>query len=269
LPVPAKDAIVIYLAGREDLDRPIAISKGFKPHNLFAVERDKCVVRALRGSGVLTVSGDLINALDSWTGPGHVIFADLCSGLSTSFCSLLAALVHKPHFRRSVIAVNLMRGRDPFWVVNFQTPIDETEAFKQSPLEAFNTKHRAKCVMLNTLATIRAFTLGYITLKQDPVTKEHRWQKREPHAKGTELWERFKQNYGEYIAPWFTSYKSTSGQVFDSGVWRNPSLVLWGEFVGQFKADELAKIVGSVNMKDPMSRQLLALKATRTRYMNR
>jgi hypothetical protein len=54
LAVPVRDAVVVYLAGPEDLDRPVALSKGFRPDNLIAVDRDGDVVKQLRMNGTLS-----------------------------------------------------------------------------------------------------------------------------------------------------------------------------------------------------------------------
>ena len=66
LRVPVCDAIVLYMPGIEDFDRPIAISKGFKDANLIGVERDGKVVSALRKRGVFCIHGDVVYATDAF-----------------------------------------------------------------------------------------------------------------------------------------------------------------------------------------------------------
>lgn len=80
--VPKKEAIVVYLAGKEDLDRKVAIEKGFKPYNLIAIDRDKDVIDHLKSRGVLAIQGDLFDVIKGFCGNIDVLVADMCCGVT-------------------------------------------------------------------------------------------------------------------------------------------------------------------------------------------
>lgn len=109
-----KDSVVLYLAGDADLDRPVAISKGFKPANLIAVERDRKVVQSLRQRRVTVIPENLVDVLDEWpTSPNiDVLFADLVSGFDREAMAAMWSWVGSPVFNRSVLALNVMAGRE-------------------------------------------------------------------------------------------------------------------------------------------------------------
>jgi hypothetical protein len=107
----ARDAVVLYLAGVQDLDRPVARRHGFRDHNLIAVERDRIAAKTLRKDGVLVVPGDIFATLAHWPKdkPIHVLHADLCCGYSRK----LAETILAAHFCGvEVFSFNLLRGRD-------------------------------------------------------------------------------------------------------------------------------------------------------------
>lgn len=114
LNVPIKDAVVLYLAGEDD-DRAVALSKGFQPDNLIAVDIDKGRVVKLRKSGVNAICGDIGKILLSWRGPPKIdaILADFCGGIEEYVFRFAKSLyMSKGLSHDSIIVVNLMRGRD-------------------------------------------------------------------------------------------------------------------------------------------------------------
>lgn len=131
-----RDAVVLYLAGQEDLDRKEALLRGFKPHNLIAVESDTETVRALRGKGVNVINAPLHEVALAWP-EVHVIVADLCCGFDIRALRLVYALTHAITAKRTVLSVNLQRGRDPYLIK--QQRIAESELGT-----AFPTLHRGK-----------------------------------------------------------------------------------------------------------------------------
>jgi hypothetical protein len=135
LSVPVGEAVVLYLAGEKDLDRPVAISKGFKPWNLIAIDRDEQIVKHLKNSGTLAIKGDFLEVIKSWYGHQeiHVIHADFCCGLINPTKDLAVALVCADFFPKGVLSINLMRGRDSF----------VTEIKKEHPMLA-EYKHRGQ-----------------------------------------------------------------------------------------------------------------------------
>jgi hypothetical protein len=116
LKVPIKDAVGLYFPGPQDLDRPVAIKKGFSPHNLFGVERDCATVKALRKNKVNVIEGDLMATIRYWsTTPPQLDFinADFTCGITPATLAFLAALYGCDGMTNpTVVVVNLLRGRD-------------------------------------------------------------------------------------------------------------------------------------------------------------
>lgn len=114
LTVPPREALVAYLPGPEDEDRPIALSKGFRADNLIAVDRALANVEAVRGEGNLAICGDAYDVIGVMLHKRRidVIFLDLCCGYSFKLMNGLASLLTSQNLAGSTVAVNLMRGRD-------------------------------------------------------------------------------------------------------------------------------------------------------------
>lgn len=112
LEVPPSKATVFYLAGPDDLDRQVARSHGFRDENLIAVDRCKQNVEMRRSEGKLAIADDLFAAVHWWprTKRVDVVDADLCCGYSHDLPFQFIALVG---IGVRVVAVNLLRGRDP------------------------------------------------------------------------------------------------------------------------------------------------------------
>lgn len=113
--VPPRDAVALYLAGPDDLDRPLAVRKGFDPLNLIAVNDDQEVVDRIRKSGGIAIRGDVFSVLWHWprTVPLNFVNLDLCCGLQGVALKFGVLSVLQPHRDTGlVVAVNLQRGRD-------------------------------------------------------------------------------------------------------------------------------------------------------------
>lgn len=116
--VPARDAMVLYLPGENDLDISVACRKGFRAENFIAVERDARVVKHLRAQGRTVIGGGLNEVLEAWpdSKPVHVVFADLQSNFGQSVWYALAAWRTSQAFARSVLVLNMQRGMEsPQW----------------------------------------------------------------------------------------------------------------------------------------------------------
>lgn len=115
LQVQKRDALVFYLAGELDEDRTVATAKGFAGHNLVAIEHDKETAKALRAKGTLTLVGDAFEHLYAWNPSRRidVCLLDLCGGLTAETAAKIEGVLALPHMRNAVVAVNLLRGRDP------------------------------------------------------------------------------------------------------------------------------------------------------------
>jgi hypothetical protein len=120
LSVARKDALVLYLAGEQDEDREVAIQKGFRSHNLIAVDREKAAVRKLRERGSLALCGDVFDHLDAWNcdRPINAVILDLTCDLSSRVLDSIDRLPYLPQLQDAVIAINVCRGRAADWSLN-------------------------------------------------------------------------------------------------------------------------------------------------------
>lgn len=111
---PVGECIALYLSGSQDLDRRVAVRKGFSPDNLIAVDNDIRVVRELRANGKLAIHGDIEEVVASFPSGVNidVLVADYCGVLNrNTFLVRGQSLFHAPSIFGSVIAVNLYRAR--------------------------------------------------------------------------------------------------------------------------------------------------------------
>ena len=110
--------IVLYLPGVDDIDGKIAIEKGFKPWNLYAVENNPERVKLLRNKKVNVIEADFNLVLLSWNLSQKIdfVFADFCGGITTPAASLMLSLATTTGLsEKAVVAINLLRGRDK-WI---------------------------------------------------------------------------------------------------------------------------------------------------------
>lgn len=109
------NALVLYLPGSTDLDRPEAMRRGFKPANLIAVERQPEVCELLRAEGATTICGSLTEVLEAW--PVHVpvrcVVADFQCGMTDDVRRFEQLCCLHPALAQCTVLVNLQRGRDP------------------------------------------------------------------------------------------------------------------------------------------------------------
>lgn len=113
-----KNATVLYLVGPEDFDRPLAVEKGFRTHNLIAVDLDKKCVSRVRRAGNLAVCARLEDLVATWPEdwPIHAVVADFTCGLDNKTAKTFLAALYTSRatvLGKTVVAVNLQRGRDP------------------------------------------------------------------------------------------------------------------------------------------------------------
>lgn len=117
--LPKKDAIIIYLAGKEDLDRKIAIEKGFNPNNMIAVDKNPDVIKHLRNKNVTCIEGDIIEVISNFKytkSKINILIADFCCGLNNNIHDLSLFLttssIGNSFDNDSILLFNFMRGRD-------------------------------------------------------------------------------------------------------------------------------------------------------------
>jgi hypothetical protein len=200
--VPNHEALVLYLAGAADLDREIAIRHGFKNLNLIAVESDKLVISSLRKKGVLVVDGKIQEVIQSWRPSRYVdlLVCDFCSGWEPVVIdTLLSNMMANPSFFRSVIVINVMRGRDARSNERRQEILSR---LSHSEKEIVG-KHRGRLIAEDFIKEVAE------TLNEDCDDNTL-----PPEARYDRL------SLLKMMSPRYFSYRSETGQVFDSVVFR-------------------------------------------------
>jgi hypothetical protein len=209
LRVPVDEAVVLYLPGPTDEDRPIALAKGFSAGNLIAIEKNVATVRTLRKSGILVVEGDFFKVATSWPASRRVdvVFADFCHGLRLHETAGFVPLSTMRQFHEAVFAVNLSRGRET----------KEDWAFALTLQKCLSgDKHRAKALFMAYLLQCGAFATGSVTGGRDGVVFLDGWRRL---VKG--FLDQHWLTLEGAIDPTFFCYRSTKHQTFDSAVWGN------------------------------------------------
>ena len=198
------EAVVLYLAGAQNFDGELFVEHGFLRRNLIAIEKDRKIARGLRADSVLTIHGDLGEIVANFTGLRiDVVFADFCCGLDKPAFSLLSHLAANPFFVRAINVFNLMRGRD---------------AAANAIREQLQMKHRGAMAVSTQLNTAVLTVAEKITMELGV-----EFSKEQMIA--------FTNNLGVNVEKFMSSvpyyrysYRSISGQVFDSAVFENCSV---------------------------------------------
>lgn len=244
----ARNSIVVYLAGPEDLDRDIAISKGFSAHNLIAVDTDQNVVRQLRNRGVLAIQGNLSEVISSWPPhiPIHILHADFCATYPT-IQRFVTSAIHSPFV--FVFGINCLRGRD-------RDPafIDALKSGGISWLFPNVGKHRGK--LIANIAHMHAMCTTWDHHSIDATVWNRVTLAEFKNSLATQLGKIIKGN----MAANFQTYRSTAGnQRMDSTVFVNP-LLLWNR-IGRLAVHNQPR-------DTDVSRKIAAILATRTRCLD-
>lgn len=154
--VNPQDAVVLYLAGKDDLDRREALRRGFKTWNLIAVDSDRDVVEKIRSQGGLAIHGDIFEILMSWKPEPKIdaVVIDLCCG-----CSDFIQHWFRRNWREGlvgeygkiVVSINMLRGRETKYSREFST----MNMF-DSKVFGFNMrdKHRGKNLLASILSIL-------------------------------------------------------------------------------------------------------------------
>lgn len=170
-----KDALVLYLAGPDDLDRHVACQLGFRSRNLIAANQDEGICKTIRRAGNPVLCGRFERLLEAipMDLSLDVIDADMCCGLDLTIAEIIAAITDYSLLKstpgRMTVSFNLQRGRD---ASSNQERLERGEFLREVGLQ----KHRG----------LLAYALMHETLfenfKPDP-----RWRP---------------------LRPWFSSYRS-------------------------------------------------------------
>lgn len=270
-------ATCLYLAGGKDLDRPIALRKGFLSSNLFAVENDKTTTRHLRRQKVNVIHGDFEKIINRWFPPPtlDVIIGDFCRGINVGKTRLWWALVTSYCLSspKSVVIFNFLRGRDkPIGLAN-----NIYDYLNSSTFDRKSNKHRGVqwyfdfCFRLLTelfcfheackhaeqaensgLSPVDAAKYAYLR-RHDGYLELQKVASLEDLAADF-------ISVNRLLAPSFYSYRSTVGQYFDSVAFNLPAVAA---IAG---ATEFKTIKAPFNVRscDAAERRIAAAKAIRT-----
>jgi hypothetical protein len=257
LAVPVRDAVVVYLAGPEDLDRPVALSKGFRPDNLIAVDRDGDVVKQLRMNGTLAINATLMESV-VWFPPTKqidAVVADYMGGFSASAGVDFLRMAKTPQARRAVFAVNLMHGRE--------SSFRETRKLLSNMIcdaggDEDDKLHRGLyCVLF--LMREWFSDLTYCDGAVEILKADLRI--------GGPLIKSIQSRMSDHMNPDYETYKSSQGMYYDSAVFNNP----WGFGYGKdpqcekFWDSKIAELAGK---SCPVRRSISAVLAHRTMRQN-
>lgn len=220
LQVPAKDAVVLYLGGKTDLDRQIALSKGFRPENMLFIDRSKKVVDGQRGAGHLAIAADFFQAVHSLPRSleASVVFGDFCSGMSPDTLDKVCGSLWLKNTHAAVFAFNFLRGRDPSWCQWSNAARD----LWGSP--SGGTKHRGRQLIDWVLLTLTLQTHPWF--EYDDRNDGWGFSSKAPRQFKTgqlgEVIGRYVKPITQVMRPQIFDYRSVSRQTFDSVVFVNP-----------------------------------------------
>jgi hypothetical protein len=109
-----KSEPILYLAGPDDNDRAVAVSKGVPAHSLIAIDRDEVNVGRVKAGGHSAIQADVETILRSWPRQRKVcaLMLDFCSGLEGRYRLDLREPLLRTPFAGAAVMLNFQRGRD-------------------------------------------------------------------------------------------------------------------------------------------------------------
>ena len=232
--VSKKKATILYLGAAGDLDRKVAVSKGFSPERMYSVDDDPEIIASLRSQGKCAVLGEFSEVVANWGGPIDVIWADYCCGLQAAVINLVLRLLCCESVTEStVVMVNLQRGREP-GIADLREELTTSFAIPKTM-----HKHRGMLLMLWTLNVFSTWPLHEMGRTLGQIEKANKW-----------VWDN--------QSPAFDSYRShaSKGLYFDSVIF---TAGIWGRVKAE---SDLIASAGWKNTK--MRRQIAAAKAVST-----
>lgn len=209
-----KDAgVCLYLPSADDIDRDIATGKGFKDNNLIGVERKSVALALARRRGGLVISGDWWEAVQAVARSDtsiSAVFADFCYGIPND--RSLVDMINPfslPSAVDTVVAFNFMRGRD--------APSNGLRVV----YEKYVGKHRGKLFAHIAMALTVAGVYRNILRHGESIREQ--WI----DFAMRRVFPRYPSFDCSVLNPAFASYRSASGQYFDSVVMLNPLAALF------------------------------------------
>lgn len=110
-----ENAVILYLAGEQNIDSELAVKHGFNLNNMIACEIDENTTSKLRKKKVNVIKEDIFDVMSCWgdTPKVDLVVCDLCCGLNIGHLFKMHSILAKKAFLRSVFMFNFQRGRDP------------------------------------------------------------------------------------------------------------------------------------------------------------
>ena len=224
LNVKPQEALVLYLAGRNDFDRREALRRGFAEHNLIAAELNREARKVLRARKALCIDGEIIDAASFWPPPIplHVLHADFACGLEAKILARCFTLIASQALNTAVLSFNFMRGRDAS--TNEMRERWATWQVSRGLMHAQAPVHRAALFYTEFCFCCFSFIKGcYRSVDSDGII-----QLNELRREQIEEFNNCRRRLWEFTNPVFYTYKSESGQMFDSCIFINPNRGLTG-----------------------------------------
>jgi hypothetical protein len=105
---------ILYLAGPQDLDRAVAVSKGIRSTNLIAVDEHQPNVKRVRREGGVAICADIVDVLTAWPTdrPVAAVALDFCCGFEPELVRGLMRSLWRAPFANCWGWLNFQRGRD-------------------------------------------------------------------------------------------------------------------------------------------------------------
>jgi len=255
LSIPARDALVVYLAGEHDEDREIALAKGFRAENLIAIERDPRIAGRLRKRGVLVLQGDAFEVLRHCMPDRQidVVALDFCCGLHINVAIDMTSLMLMPHLAQCVFAVNLLRGRD-------QSSNDVRAQLNRLMSDKIG-KHRGDALWSHMVVCLEGTLHGDFALSAQGLLAVVPNRPKRDLSRASLTREQFEAIAD--ISPRFLSYRSTACQTFDSVVFKNA----WHKVAGADTLEAYRKAMSSEMAGTPLRSSQAAVFAHRTRRL--
>jgi len=252
-----KEKIILYLSGPSDIDREIAINKGFDSRNLIAVDTNHKNIENIRKSGNLAICGDLSEIIFNWNmEPISGIHADFCHGVNDSVINrFMLSLCSENVAPGAAICANFLRGRDTIGARMSADNIKHLKFLYSHPNHGLTSKQleselkKRSWIFFNKVA--RLWTNWLIAVAMNPEQKRIQYKNYLP----------------EFIPFWitgavhemkasFSSYRSKNSFAFMDTVFFRKCI--------ESKSDADGDIMNHLNNYD-LKRQLSAIKAIRTR----
>lgn len=276
-----RDAVVLYLPGSTNLDRPVAEERGFRPANMIAVERDKSVAQYIRDTyGQSAIDESLMDVMHAWPTADasprvSVVIADMVCGFDREAMAIMPAWVSSKAFEKGVLVLNIMRGRES---TSWSRFIRDREHVWKAFAKRYDIapKNRAAMALYYThyMLSLCAMPAGASPQSIDERIRQFREDRHAPailqEMNQNRIYEKSAHFLFQQFEWRFISYKSDSGQVFDTIVMRDK-----GTQPSFFSRHTIEEVLSLSSMREEhrecmlrVNRRIAATLAVRTMRLN-